>query len=376
VTLEQNKETFVIESNNLQQLLDALKKEGYKVIGPKISDQAIIYDEIETVSELPIGIKDVQEPGKYKLEKRSDKAFFGFTVSPQSWKKYLLPPVTKLWEATYSKDGICFKEESLPDKKQAFIGVKACELNAIKVQDKVYLEGEFVNPLYKRLRENTFIVAINCIYASKNCFCTSMNTGPKHTDGFDLALTEIIEDEKHYFVVEVGSEQGMEILKSLDSKVASKSNLVNMEQVIENTVNQIQKKLDTNNIKELLYSSYESKNWEEVATRCLACANCTMVCPTCFCTTVEDTTDLTSDHAERWQRWDSCFTMDFSYIHGGNVRSSTSSRYRQWLVHKLGTWIDQFGTSGCVGCGRCITWCPVGIDITEEVKELRKAQGK
>ncbi|MBI1858022.1 MAG: sulfite reductase subunit A, partial [Candidatus Melainabacteria bacterium] len=228
---EQNKETFVIESNNLQQLLDALKKEGYKVIGPKISDQAIIYDEIETVSELPIGIKDVQEPGKYKLEKRSDKAFFGFTVSPQSWKKYLLPPVTKLWEATYSKDGICFKEESLPDKKQAFIGVKACELNAIKVQDKVFLEGEFVNPLYKRLRENTFIVAINCIYASKNCFCTSMNTGPKHTEGYDLALTEVIEDEKHYFVVEVGSEQGMEILKSLDSKAASKSNLVKMEQV-------------------------------------------------------------------------------------------------------------------------------------------------
>ena len=132
--------------------------------------------------------------------------------------------------------------------------------------------------------------------------------------------------------------------------------------------------LDQEGLKELLYENRNHPRWDDVADRCLSCANCTMVCPTCFCTTVEDSTDLTGDTAERVRRWDSCFTMDFSYIHGGAVRKSVKSRYRQWMTHKLGTWQDQFGSSGCVGCGRCITWCPVGIDITEEVAAMRNEQ--
>jgi Fe-S oxidoreductase len=99
-----------------------------------------------------------------------------------------------------------------------------------------------------------------------------------------------------------------------------------------------------------------------------------MVCPTCFCTSVEETNDLTGTESSRSRRWDSCFTMDFSYIHGGSVRNSPKSRYRQWMTHKLSTWVDQFGTSGCVGCGRCITWCPVGIDITEEVRAIADSE--
>ena len=132
--------------------------------------------------------------------------------------------------------------------------------------------------------------------------------------------------------------------------------------------------MDTCNIKDLFYRNLEHPRWNNVAERCLTCANCTMVCPTCFCTTIEDVTDLTGEHAERWRKLDSCFTMDFSYIHGGSVRASTKSRYRHWITHKLATWIDQFGTSGCVGFGRCITWCPVAIDITEEVHAIRKSE--
>jgi Fe-S-cluster-containing hydrogenase component 2 len=134
------------------------------------------------------------------------------------------------------------------------------------------------------------------------------------------------------------------------------------------------RKIDTVGIKELLYSNYEHPRWDQVAARCLSCANCTMVCPTCFCTTVEDVTDLSGEHAERWRKWDSCFTANFSYIHGGNIRATVKSRYRQWMTHKLATWIDQFGESGCVGCGRCITWCPVAIDLTEEVRAIRESE--
>jgi ferredoxin len=120
----------------------------------------------------------------------------------------------------------------------------------------------------------------------------------------------------------------------------------------------------------VLKANLEHPRWTEVAKRCLACTNCTLVCPTCFCSTVEDVTDLGGDQIGRERRWDSCFTLEFSYIHGGSVRRDGASRYRQWLTHKLAHWHDQFGSSGCVGCGRCISWCPVGIDITEEVAAI------
>jgi ferredoxin len=207
--------------------------------------------------------------------------------------------------------------------------------------------------------------------AGKTCFCVSMNAGPKAASGFDLALTELIGPQRHEFVVEIGTPKGAEMLQGLPHTQAGDEEIRSAEEVTQRTAQAMGRTLDTRGIKELLYKNMEHPEWEAVAKRCLTCANCTLVCPTCFCHTVEEVTDLTGDHAERWRKWDSCFTMDFSYLHGGSVRASTRSRYRQWLTHKLATWIDQFGSSGCVGCGRCITWCPVGIDITEEVRTIR-----
>jgi formate hydrogenlyase subunit 6/NADH:ubiquinone oxidoreductase subunit I len=247
-------------------------------------------------------------------------------------------------------------------------------LHAIAVQDKVFMNGKYVDPVYKSRRENIFIVAVNCGQAGGACFCVSMNTGPQATSGFDLALTEVLQNDRHYFVVEVGSEQGAAILRDVPHQTASEAEKAVVEKIVANTTAQMGRSLNTIGIKDLLYRNAEHPRWDEVATRCLSCANCTMVCPTCFCTTVEDVTDLTGEHAERWRKWGSCFTMDFSYIHGGSVRPSVKARYRQWLTHKLASWIDQFGVSGCVGCGRCITWCPAGIDITEEVRAIRDSE--
>jgi ferredoxin len=201
-----------------------------------------------------------------------------------------------------------------------------------------------------------------------------MQTGPKATFGFDLVITEVLESERHYFVLEPGTEKGQAILNELPQRTANSEERQKADAIVAQTAEQMGRTIDTTNIKELLYRNLEHPRWDNVANRCLTCANCTMVCPTCFCTTVEDVTDLTGEHAERWRRWDSCFTMDFTYLHGGSVRASTKSRYRQWMTHKLASWIDQFGTSGCVGCGRCITWCPVGIDITEEVRAIRATE--
>jgi sulfhydrogenase subunit beta (sulfur reductase) len=258
----------------------------------------------------------------------------------------------------------------------AFVGVRSCELRAIAIQDRVFLEGPYVEPSYQARREKTFIIAINCAEAGGTCFCVSMKSGPRATFGFDLALTEVLERSAHYFVTEVGSEQGHDLLKDVPHRDATPAEQEKSEAIVAKTATQMGRTMDTVGIKELLYANLEHPRWDDVAARCLSCGNCTMVCPTCFCTTVEDHSDLSGNQAERWRRWDSCFTMDFSYLHGGSVRATSRSRYRQWMTHKLATWIDQFGSSGCVGCGRCITWCPVAIDITEEVKAIRESRTK
>jgi ferredoxin len=161
------------------------------------------------------------------------------------------------------------------------------------------------------------------------------------------------------------------MVQDLPHAPADDADLAAAHEVVAETARQMGRTVNTSGLQKRLYANYEHPQWDDVAERCLTCGNCTTVCPTCFCVTVEDVTDLHGTQAERWQRWDSCFTIDFSYIYGGSVRDSARARYRQWLMHKFATWPDQFGTSGCVGCGRCITWCPVGIDITAELRAIQ-----
>jgi sulfhydrogenase subunit beta (sulfur reductase) len=364
----------IIDREGLNQLIEVLAGMGFQVVGPTIRDEAIVYEKLVSIKDLPEGFTDEQDGGVYRLKKRSDKSLFGYTVGPHSWKKFLHPPERRLWSADAEGNDFEIKPEKLESIKFAFIGVRACEMHAIVIQDKVFLADKYVDPVYEVRRENAFFVAVNCGQAGGTCFCVSMNTGPKVEDGFDLALTEIMDEDSHYFVVEVGSDRGAACLEHVNHRQAQNEEVKQAESVVENTAGQMGRTMDTTNIKELLYENLEHPHWDDVAERCLSCANCTMVCPTCFCSTVEDVTDITGAHAERWQKWDSCFTMDFTYLHGGEVRTSTKSRYRQWLTHKLASWQDQFGSSGCVGCGRCITWCPPAIDLTEEIAQIRDSE--
>jgi ferredoxin len=365
----------VIARDALQQLIDGLAGDGYEVLGPTVRDGAIVYDAIARVLDLPHGWTDHQEAGRYRLERRADDALFGYAVGPQSWKRFLHPPIETVWTARRNDDGISIEPGSVAPTRFAFIGVRACEIHAIAIQDKVLLEGPYRDVAYGLRRQDAFVVAVNCGEAGGTCFCVSMETGPKASAGFDLALTEILDDTRHDFLVEVGSQAGADVLDRLTRRDPSNADLAVADEVVARTTRSMGRTLDTAGIKELLQNNLNHPRWDEVAERCLSCANCTMVCPTCFCTTVEDHSDLTATSTERVRKWDSCFTMDFSYIHGGSVRPSATGRYRQWMTHKLANWIDQFGTSGCVGCGRCVTWCPVGIDITEEAAAIRATQG-
>ena len=364
----------VLERQHLQQLFEALTKRGYRIVGPTVRDRAVVYEELSSVSDLPVGWTDEQDGGMYRLKKRADEALFGYAVGPHSWKKFLLQPQMRLWQAKRVSRGFEVLPESGETPKFAFIGARSCDLHAIATQDKIFVTGQYVDPSYKARRENIFVAAVNCGQAGGTCFCVSMKTGPKVTSGFDLALTEVVDPNRHYFLIEVGTELGMRVLSEVSTREAREGEKEAAESLVTNCSKQMGRSMDTTEIKELLYRNYENPRWDDVADRCLTCGNCTMVCPTCFCTTVEDFTDLAGQSAERRRRMDVCFTMDFSYIHGGSVRSSPKARYRQWMTHKLATWIDQFGVSGCVGCGRCITWCPVAIDITEEARAIRESE--
>jgi sulfhydrogenase subunit beta (sulfur reductase) len=347
---------------------------GDRIIGPVVRNNAIILDEIDRAEDLPTGWTDTQESSTYRLQKQRDSAVFGFAVGPQSWKNLLYPPEQQLTEATRTKNGWKINATDGKAAQWAFLGVRPRDLHALAALDNVLMEGEYADQGYKTRREITVVIAVNCANPSGTCFCTSMGTGPKAESGFDLSLTEIIDTKGHDFVVEIGSKRGEEIMSRIPHETANQGQIEDVQVVMTHAVKKMGGSLDTSGMPDLLYRNIEHAQWKDTGSRCLTYGNCTMVCPTCFCSTVEDYTSLDGGAASRHRKRDSCFTMDYSYIHGGSVRYSPSARYRQWLMHKFATWIDQYGTFGCVGCGRCITWCPAGIDVTEELRIIRVSE--
>jgi ferredoxin len=381
-----------IDKPDLQLLVDKLKVLGYRVIGPRVSEAAIVYDELESTEDLPIGYIDEQDGGRYRLKKTGQDAWFDYVVGPHSLKNYIFPPRDIILEGS-RVDGDWHLSAPEPSATRlAVIGPRSCDLHALRIQDRIFLGGPFVDPGYQARRENLFIAAVNCRRAAATCFCHSLKTGPAATFGFDVALTEL---DKH-FVIEIGTERGGEVTaatswtpctiteveeaRDLPARLKKKMELRPRRGPTTDVAQTLspgqpgpprERYLDTTDLRDLLMDNLEHPRWQDVAERCLSCGNCTLVCPSCFCSSVEEVADLTGEVVRRERQWASCFTDEHSYMSSGTIRKTTRSRYRQWLTHKLATWHDQFGSSGCVGCGRCITWCPVGIDLTEEVAAIR-----
>ena len=361
-------EAFRFSKSELERMIGQLWDVGYTVVGPQVRDEAIVYDEIRRLSDLPQGVHDAQQPGKYRIVDTGHDNYFEFNVGPHSWKQFFFPPQLPIANSTRGASGWSFDTAPQPLTKYALLGVRACELAAIAVQDRVFMQGSYVDPVYKARREAALIIAVNCTVAASTCFCQSTQTGPRCERGFDLALTELADG----FLIEIGSERGSDVLAELTSSVATAQDQRQATVLQQRAVEQLSKQLDTHDLRNLLLDNLDHPHWDEVAQRCLSCTNCTMVCPTCFCSSVSEVSNLEGDQVQRVRHWDSCFNIDFSHMAGGVVRNDRRSRFRQWLTHKLASWHDQFESSGCVGCGRCITWCPVGIDLTEEVARLRE----
>ncbi len=369
---------YALSLEALGELINVLSAQGHQIIGPKHEDGTLLLNTISGLEDLPTGLEDEQASGRYRLHaiNESDarsKSLFQTTVGPQSWRRYLFPPRQTLWRAR--KNGAGWEVDNTREEapKYAFFGVRSCDLTAISIQARVYDNGEYTDPGFTARLKNAFIIAVNCTRAADTCFCASMDAGPAVREGYDIALTEITEAGSLAYVAEAGSEKGAKLLGEVGADLADAGLAGKAKAAVAAVTKSMTRSMHAD-AAQVLRDNPEHPHWADIAARCLGCANCTMVCPTCFCSTMEDVTSLDGQEATRLRHWDSCFTLDYSYIHGGPVRREVKSRCRQWITHKLSSWHDQFGTSGCTGCGRCITWCPVSIDITEEISAIAKFQ--
>ena len=356
----------LLRRQDFSHLIHLLQRQDYRILGPVLSNGAIQWDDITRVEDLPIGWNDQQHPGSYRLEPDSNGRYFNIVHGPQSLKPLVFAPRETL--LVLDRNGKTFSaRETVPQiHRTAVLGVRACDLAGLGIQDRIFLKGPFPDPYYQQRRERLFLIAVNCTRALETCFCASMRTGPKAQGDYDLRLTEADDD----FTIEAGSASGLKVLEQLPCSSATKERIQEDEERIAACAASQTRSLPNPALPEALYDAHDHPRWDDVAARCLACTNCTMVCPTCFCHGVEETPSLDHQHSDHTRVWDSCFTSEHGYIHGKNFRPTIKDRYRMWLTHKLASWIDQFGMSGCVGCGRCITWCPVGIDLTAEVQAL------
>jgi sulfhydrogenase subunit beta (sulfur reductase) len=363
--------TISIKKVELENIFAKLKRMNYELVGSRVKDHTVVHAPITEIADLPIGYTSKQEPGQYQLVKTDNLDYFGVTAGPHSWKQYFFPPKSELMRFHKANDGESWSvlEENIEPPQLALIGVRPCDLAAIQIQDNIFMREEWCDPAYRNCRTNAFIVAVNCMEPCGTCFCTSMGTGPQAEKGFDLCLTELDEN----FLVEVGSEAGRMVLsdETITWKPASAFLLLLAQNGLEDARETISRELPAPEVLRVqLLENLDHPQWDDIATRCLSCTSCTQVCPTCFCWDTYDNTLLPGDVVIRERVWDSCFNPDYTYVFGGNTRPNTRSRYRQWLTHKFASWYDQFGVSGCVGCGRCITWCPAGIDHVEEISKI------
>ena len=285
----------VVEAQEISALLDVILESGYRVLGPTVKGGAIVYDEIASASRLPAGVGQEQTNGRYRIRKRSDGALFGYTVGPHAWKKFLFPASLRLFGATRVKKTLHVESGAADPRPDAFLGVRPCDVAAIARQDRVFLGGTYSDPAYRDRREKALIVAVQCGEAEGTCFCSSLGTGPRAARGFDLALTELIGNGRHDFLVEVGTDRGARLLEQIDSRPAKPDDLDAARATTGRAEAGMGRTLELAGLKDLLTGANDSPRWEQIAERCLSCANCTMVCPTCFCTSVEDVTDLAGE---------------------------------------------------------------------------------
>jgi formate hydrogenlyase subunit 6/NADH:ubiquinone oxidoreductase subunit I len=359
----------VIQKEELNLLLDTLKNQGYQTVGPHIKHQVLQYGPIQSLADLPQGYISVQDNGRYRLEQGGHNRYFCITHGAQSWKQFIFPARKELFRLEKDNGHWERTNAEAEHPSYALIGVRPCDLSAINILDDVLIREDFYDPDYSARRSRLFILAADCLTPSGTCFCASMGTGPAAKTGFDLKLTEL----EDVFLIKIGSDIGLAIMNEIKWEPAGAFHQKAAQQGLEKAAQMMGRKVEAvDALPDVLLNQLDSPLWSEVGSRCMSCTSCTQVCPTCFCWDAVDNTDITGKNTSRDLVWDSCFNLAYSAQAGGNTRPTVRARYRQWLTHKFGYWKHQFGSLGCVGCGRCITWCPAEIDVTAEIRTFQE----
>ncbi|MCD6421500.1 MAG: 4Fe-4S dicluster domain-containing protein [Thaumarchaeota archaeon] len=347
------------ELPELERLFKEIGARGYRIIGPKLEDGVIRLGELKSFDEIPYGVGDVQKPGYYRIQVNGGR----FRSPLDSPKRILYPPeltlfkVTKDWKLEYPE----YRFEAT-----ALFGIKPCDLAAIRIMDRV--QGELGDEYFLKMREKLLIVVENCVEPGENCFCATMGTGPAASTGFDVAYTRL---DDSTILFQPGSDLGVDLLGELNLEPATPDQIDAFREALLKASEKARAGFRLENLPDILELNLESKAYQEIAERCLGCANCNMVCPTCFCFDVIDEPELDGS-ARRIRIWDGCHSYSYAQVAGGNFRKDLWARYRHWILHKFVYWLRQFGSFGCVGCGRCITWCPAGIDLREVISKVVK----
>lgn len=326
----------------LPSLLETLREYG-PMYGPTRKNKGVVFSSVSSVDDLVLD--------------------YGTTVLPP--KKFLLRPMETLFSVRLQKGFEARQEASC--EKQVLFGVHSCDLSAIKLLDKVY-RGNYVDPIYGARRDATLVVAMTCTAPPYDkCFCGSMGTGPSPSDGYDLLLTDLGEG----LLLEVGSSKGADAIAGLRWAIAADEAWTKKQKLVEGCLAKMPKALNTADLPRLMNANFGHPYWAKLKEKCLACGNCALSCPSCYCYNVVDQVSLDTSLVQRTRTWDVCLLLEFAEVHGGNFRKDRDARIKQFMYHKLSYWVDQYGSFGCVGCGRCIAACPAKIDITEAASEMR-----
>ena len=272
-------------------------------------------------------------------------------------KALFLPQSEELLK--YTKDGQV-SEPALDTKPKLIFGMHACDTRAMTLLDTVFDAKDYQDPFWKARREATAIITLGCDEPCKTCFCTTVEGSPFNRQGADIIMTNIGEA----FHLEALTPKGEKLCKGLP--LATKAEDRKVAKLQEQTTISMPKAFETEGLKAALDANFDSNYWEEVQRSCLGCGVCTFLCPTCFCFDIADE----AARSKRYRNWDTCmFSVYSKEASGHNPRPSRKERTRQRLMHKYSYWVDQIGKIGCTGCGRCVRYCPVGLDIRAMLRE-------
>jgi sulfhydrogenase subunit beta (sulfur reductase) len=293
-----------------------------------------------------------------------------FDNTKESPKFALFPQRETLFRYRAQKGKVEMNVPSNKEKGQVLFGIRPCDARGLLLLDRVF-GGDCSDPYYAEKRANTLVVSLGCVNPNPTCFCQSMGGGPCSPEGADLFFMDLGDR----YAVEAGSDKGAALLQDRAFEDADEEALVLSEKIKRQAEASMKPSILKENLKEQLEELFDDPVWNEWAETCLGCGICTYLCPTCHCFDLCD--EAAGQTGERIRVWDSCqFPLFTQQASGFNPRPTVKERFRQRIMHKFSYLPETQAMLGCVGCGRCVTECPVNLDIREAMTWLSEGNAQ